>query len=62
MNDVSLLCADVQGSDNPIPLSPQWLLSKSGKSKAGMGTVVFSHCSLSVHFCLFHSLSVLYWT
>ncbi|CAF2041211.1 unnamed protein product [Brassica napus] len=30
---------DVQGSDNPIPLSPQWLLSKSGKSKAGMGTV-----------------------
>ncbi|KAG2276868.1 hypothetical protein Bca52824_059423 [Brassica carinata] len=30
---------DVQGSDNPIPLSPQWLLSKSGKSKTGMGTV-----------------------
>ncbi|WZZ87081.1 hypothetical protein YC2023_115660 [Brassica napus] len=39
MHDVSLLCADVQGSDNPIPLSPQWLLSKSGKSKTGMGTV-----------------------
>ncbi|KAK9271198.1 hypothetical protein L1049_026788 [Liquidambar formosana] len=29
---------DVQGSDNPIPLSPQWLLSKPGESKAGMGT------------------------
>lgn len=55
MHDVSLLCADVQGSDNPIPLSPQWLLSKSGKSKTGMGTVVFSHCSLSlcVHFVYF---------
>ncbi|XP_022750461.1 uncharacterized protein LOC111299508 [Durio zibethinus] len=29
----------VQGSDNPIPLSPQWLLPKPGESKPGMGTV-----------------------
>ncbi|KAK3231592.1 hypothetical protein Dsin_003473 [Dipteronia sinensis] len=29
---------DVQGSDNPIPLSPQWLLPKTGESKAGIGT------------------------
>ncbi|GMJ04992.1 Essential for poteXvirus Accumulation 1 [Hibiscus trionum] len=28
---------DVQGSDNPIPLSPQWLLSKPGESKPGIG-------------------------
>ncbi|MBA0607012.1 hypothetical protein Godav_019380 [Gossypium davidsonii] len=30
---------DVQGSDNPIPLSPQWLLSKPGENKPGMGTM-----------------------
>ncbi|KAF8091840.1 hypothetical protein N665_0433s0009 [Sinapis alba] len=30
---------DIQGSDNPICLSPQWLLSKSGENKTGMGTV-----------------------
>ncbi|MED6146680.1 hypothetical protein PIB30_036757 [Stylosanthes scabra] len=30
---------DVQGSDNPIPLSPQWLLPKPGESKSGTGTV-----------------------
>ncbi|PPS05992.1 hypothetical protein GOBAR_AA14657 [Gossypium barbadense] len=29
---------DVQGSDNPIPLSPQWLLSKPGENKP-MGTM-----------------------
>ncbi|KAL5777981.1 hypothetical protein ACOSP7_010907 [Xanthoceras sorbifolium] len=29
---------DVQGSDNTIPLSPQWLLPKTGESKPGMGT------------------------
>ncbi|KAK2398412.1 GYF domain-containing protein [Trifolium repens] len=28
---------DVQGSDNPIPLSPQWLLSKPGENKSGTG-------------------------
>ncbi|KAI5392975.1 protein ESSENTIAL FOR POTEXVIRUS ACCUMULATION 1 [Lathyrus oleraceus] len=28
---------DVQGSDNPIPLSPQWLLPKPGESKSGTG-------------------------
>ncbi|KAG9135178.1 hypothetical protein Leryth_013470 [Lithospermum erythrorhizon] len=27
---------DVHGSDNPIPLSPQWLQPKSGESKAGV--------------------------
>ncbi|OVA04520.1 GYF [Macleaya cordata] len=26
----------MQGSDNPIPLSPQWLLAKPGESKSGM--------------------------
>ncbi|XP_044510757.1 protein ESSENTIAL FOR POTEXVIRUS ACCUMULATION 1-like isoform X2 [Mangifera indica] len=29
---------DVQGADNPIPLSPQWLLPKPGESKPGTGT------------------------
>ncbi|GAV70277.1 GYF domain-containing protein [Cephalotus follicularis] len=29
---------DAQGSGNPIPLSPQWLLPKPGESKAGVGT------------------------
>ncbi|XP_062097710.1 protein ESSENTIAL FOR POTEXVIRUS ACCUMULATION 1-like [Humulus lupulus] len=29
---------DGQGFDNPIPLSPQWLLSKPGESKPGIGT------------------------
>ncbi|KAL5558065.1 hypothetical protein UlMin_034276 [Ulmus minor] len=28
---------DVQGFDNPIPLSPQWLLSRPGESKSGIG-------------------------
>ncbi|XP_045799293.1 protein ESSENTIAL FOR POTEXVIRUS ACCUMULATION 1-like [Trifolium pratense] len=30
---------DFQGSDNPIPLSPQWLLPKPGDGKPGAGTV-----------------------
>ncbi|OIW03483.1 hypothetical protein TanjilG_14708 [Lupinus angustifolius] len=30
---------DLPGSDNPLPLSPQWLLPKPGESKPGMGTV-----------------------
>ncbi|XVF36120.1 hypothetical protein REPUB_Repub19eG0031100 [Reevesia pubescens] len=30
---------DVQGPDNPIPLSPQWLLPKPGESKPGIGSV-----------------------
>ncbi|KAK8623345.1 hypothetical protein V6N13_118231 [Hibiscus sabdariffa] len=30
---------DVQGSDNAVPLSPQWLLSKPGESKLGIGTM-----------------------
>ncbi|RDX97269.1 hypothetical protein CR513_19975 [Mucuna pruriens] len=30
---------DVQASDNPIPLSPQWLLPKPGESKPGTGSV-----------------------
>ncbi|KAJ0086530.1 hypothetical protein Patl1_09124 [Pistacia atlantica] len=29
---------DVQGADNPLPLSPQWLLPKPGESKPGIGT------------------------
>ncbi|KAI5441653.1 hypothetical protein KIW84_010927 [Lathyrus oleraceus] len=30
---------DVQGSDNPIPLSPQWLLPKPGESKSRTGPI-----------------------
>ncbi|XP_027940740.1 uncharacterized protein LOC114194603 [Vigna unguiculata] len=30
---------DVQGSDNSIPLSPQWLLPKPGENKLGTGSV-----------------------
>ncbi|XP_028757728.1 uncharacterized protein LOC114716823 [Neltuma alba] len=30
---------DFQGPDNPIPLSPQWLLPKPGESKLGTGSV-----------------------
>ncbi|KAL1206380.1 Protein ESSENTIAL FOR POTEXVIRUS ACCUMULATION 1 [Cardamine amara subsp. amara] len=30
---------EIQGSDNAIPLSPQWLLSKPGENKTGMGTL-----------------------
>ncbi|CAJ1973315.1 unnamed protein product [Sphenostylis stenocarpa] len=30
---------DFHGTDNPIPLSPQWLLPKSGESKPAIGTV-----------------------
>ncbi|KAG6585608.1 Protein ESSENTIAL FOR POTEXVIRUS ACCUMULATION 1, partial [Cucurbita argyrosperma subsp. sororia] len=30
--------SDVQGSENPIPLSPQWLLPKPGESKHGIGS------------------------
>ncbi|KAJ1419709.1 GYF-like domain superfamily, partial [Sesbania bispinosa] len=33
------MLTDVQGSDNPIPLSPQWLLPKPGESKSGTGTL-----------------------
>lgn len=49
-----LFCADIQGSDNAIPLSPQWLLNKPGESKAGMGTGVCLYC-LCVHFVFFFS-------
>ncbi|KAL1353723.1 protein ESSENTIAL FOR POTEXVIRUS ACCUMULATION 1-like isoform X1 [Arachis hypogaea] len=42
---------DVQGSDNPIPLSPQWLLPKPGESKSGRGTVE-NHVALSPPFGL----------
>lgn len=29
-------CIDLQGADNTIPLSPQWLLPKPGENKAGV--------------------------
>lgn len=38
VNPPQQISKDVQGSENPIPLSPQWLLPKSGESKTGMGT------------------------
>ncbi|XP_018455088.1 protein ESSENTIAL FOR POTEXVIRUS ACCUMULATION 1 isoform X1 [Raphanus sativus] len=40
INPPNQIFKDIQGSDNPIPLSPQWLLSKPGKNKAGLGTTV----------------------
>ncbi|GMJ02663.1 Essential for poteXvirus Accumulation 1 [Hibiscus trionum] len=40
---------DVQGSDNPIPLSPQWLLSKPGESKPGIGTMENHPSSYPAH-------------
>ncbi|XP_008783469.2 protein ESSENTIAL FOR POTEXVIRUS ACCUMULATION 1-like isoform X1 [Phoenix dactylifera] len=33
---------DMQGSDNPIPLSPQWLLPKPGDNKLGLVSGEFS--------------------
>ncbi|XWS25746.1 hypothetical protein CRYUN_Cryun27aG0094200 [Craigia yunnanensis] len=39
VNPLHPISKDVQGSDNPIPLSPQWLLPKLGDSKPGIGTV-----------------------
>ncbi|KAL3639203.1 hypothetical protein CASFOL_017110 [Castilleja foliolosa] len=35
-----LIHVDVQGSDNSIPLSPQWLLPKPGENKTGAVAVV----------------------
>ncbi|KAL8466642.1 hypothetical protein ACS0TY_035621 [Phlomoides rotata] len=32
----NLITKDVQGTDNPIPLSPQWLLPKPGENRPGM--------------------------
>lgn len=32
--------ADIQGSDNPIPLSPQWLISKAVDNKVRILCVV----------------------
>ncbi|KAH6778792.1 hypothetical protein C2S52_010029 [Perilla frutescens var. hirtella] len=32
----NLITKDVQGADNSIPLSPQWLLPKPGENKAGV--------------------------
>uniref|UniRef100_A0A2P2MVS3 Uncharacterized protein n=1 Tax=Rhizophora mucronata TaxID=61149 RepID=A0A2P2MVS3_RHIMU len=37
---------DVPGSDNSIPLSPQWLLSKPSESKPGAVSVVCNLCLL----------------
>ncbi|KAI3946143.1 hypothetical protein MKX01_024899 [Papaver californicum] len=36
LNSFQQISKDMQGSDNPIPLSPQWLLAKPGESKSGM--------------------------
>jgi len=42
----------VQGSDNPIPLSPQWLLPKPGENKLGTGSVVCASLVLHIHLLL----------
>ncbi|KAK8551867.1 hypothetical protein V6N12_040487 [Hibiscus sabdariffa] len=39
VNPSHSISKDVQGSDHSIPLSPQWLLPKSGDRKPGMGTM-----------------------
>jgi hypothetical protein len=49
-----LLHADAQGSDNPIPLSPQWLLPKPGESKPGVGTGVWYHNLFTVLMIFYH--------
>ncbi|MCL7032798.1 hypothetical protein MKW94_014567 [Papaver nudicaule] len=36
LNSFQQISKDMQGSDNLIPLSPQWLLSKPGESKSGI--------------------------
>ncbi|KAJ6728907.1 DEOXYURIDINE 5'-TRIPHOSPHATE NUCLEOTIDOHYDROLASE [Salix viminalis] len=36
--ELTSINSNAQGSDNPIPLSPQWLLPKPGESKPGVGT------------------------
>lgn len=50
-----LIHADVQGSDNPIPLSPQWLLPKQGESKPGIGGVCYT---LQYNYILIHFIHV----
>ncbi|XWS24347.1 hypothetical protein CRYUN_Cryun28dG0093800 [Craigia yunnanensis] len=40
---------DVQGSDSPIPLSPQWLLPKPGEIKPGIGTLESRPAPYPVH-------------
>ncbi|KAK6939447.1 GYF domain [Dillenia turbinata] len=38
LNSPRQISIDMQGSDNPIPLSPQWLLPKPGENKLGVVT------------------------
>ena len=40
---VCLPFADIQGSDNPVPLSPQWLLPKPADNKLGILSGVKCH-------------------
>lgn len=42
--------AEMQGPDGSIPLSPQWLLPKSGENKSGMVTGISSPISLHLSF------------
>lgn len=50
-----LIHVDVQGHNDSIPLSPQWLLPKPGESKAGIVTGVRS---LLLSFSLFKSCNI----
>lgn len=47
--------ADITGPDNPIPLSPQWLLPKPGETKTGMSlgvcTNISTFCAADVFGC-----------
>ncbi|KAF8405207.1 hypothetical protein HHK36_010107 [Tetracentron sinense] len=38
LNTIQHISKDMQGSDNPVPLSPQWLLQKAGENKPGIVT------------------------
>ncbi|KAL8541862.1 hypothetical protein ACS0TY_002928 [Phlomoides rotata] len=48
---LSLICIDVQGTDNPIPLSPQWLLPKPGGNKSGTISGDNHFSPLQLHAC-----------
>lgn len=45
-----VLHVDVQGFNNSIPLSPQWLQTKPGENKSGLSTGV---CYPAIHDYLF---------
>ncbi|KAK8580909.1 hypothetical protein V6N13_143966 [Hibiscus sabdariffa] len=55
VNPSPSISKDVQGSDDCIPLSPQWLLPKPGDSKPGMGTMACNTRGASFYLLNFQS-------